>query len=1065
MDKLKRWAKENCYVAAAGIGSTFLMVFMWFVHNMVPFVSGERGVRSILHMDLFHQYAPLFGELQMRLTGGGSLLYSWYSGLGGGFLGNFFNYLSSPIGIIVVLLFGHQRVPEAIAVMILIKCVMAAITFSYMLKKMFGLNDFSIAAFGILYAFCAWLLAYYWNVMWLDALAFLPLIALGVHYCVTKGKFVLYAVSLAIAMFSSFYMGFMLCIFSVLFFLVQYFSNENINEQLPPNPKLNNISQRKKMQLIAGCTAAIAGMLAIALFVLPRLLADSFPALASTIMTYAALLIGSMAWVAALMFWTILYLSGNRFVRRATAFGAGSLLAGGLAAIALLPTFFALQSSSATSATMPENTNLFFTAFDFLAQHMASLNPTIRGHGMNAMPNVYSGVIALLLAPLFLLAPKITLREKISYSALMVFMFLSMNVNILNWIWHAGKFPNDLPHRFSFIYSFLLLFIAFRAFQHIRDISAKTLLGVGAAIAAFVVVVERVGTPMLQRHMISTNPDVQGNFYITIAITLAFLLVYGVLLLANMKGDKRWKAGLALLLFCAVITEVSAAGINQFNVRQVRESFVSGVPEFQQVRDNILEFDDELFFRMELTDSRTHMSPAWYGYRGISTFSSMANEYVANLQNRLGMDSNHINSYIYNPNTPVFNAMHNLRWLIENHGHNHDHPPRGDSFVHTLNPMIYQRHPQLDFERYTVFENRYPLALAFWAHNNLRDWETVHMNNPIHLQQDFWRRASNVQADVFTPVELQINHGSTISPNLVPEITGGNMISFSNRPQGQNAVIPLLLLSDVDTNVYIHIDRNYVHGLHIIRPDGRPERRHRRNTVIDIGEIRAGEPLEIELHLTPNHNNSTAGTFRLDAYAINMDIFREGYDVLAQGTLQLREFSETRLAGTIIAPQDGLMFTSIPFDPSWRVFLNGQRVPLQSVGNGAYLAINLPAGSNVIEMHYRPRGLILGAAITGVSLLALALVILLQIYEKKKAQQQPQTAPALPVFSTQGLTAEDFSLDIDEAPASEDVPVVPPEEPTEQHIGIQTAQDELRDMQQEVERMQRKFGTETEKNT
>jgi uncharacterized membrane protein YfhO len=217
--------------------------------------------------------------------------------------------------------------------------------------------------------------------MWLDALALLPLIALGVHYCVAKGKFTLYTVSLAIAMFSSFYMGFMLCIFSVLFFFVQYFSNYNLNATLPEK-------------------------------------SDTLPKLQRL-----------------------------RLPRAALAFGMGSVLAGGLAAIALLPTFFALQSSSATSATMPENANLFFNAFDFLAQHFASLSPTIRGHGMNAMPNVYSGVIALLLAPLFLLAPKIKLREKIAYSALMVFMFLSMNVNILNWLWHAGQasFPTTSP--------------------------------------------------------------------------------------------------------------------------------------------------------------------------------------------------------------------------------------------------------------------------------------------------------------------------------------------------------------------------------------------------------------------------------------------------------------------------------------------------------------------------------------------------------------------------------------------------------------------------------------------
>ena len=78
---------------------------------------------TILRMDLYHQYGPLFAELYDRITTGGSLLYSWESGLGSSFLGNFLNYLSSPVTLII-LLFGHENIPEAIAAMSVIKAVL-----------------------------------------------------------------------------------------------------------------------------------------------------------------------------------------------------------------------------------------------------------------------------------------------------------------------------------------------------------------------------------------------------------------------------------------------------------------------------------------------------------------------------------------------------------------------------------------------------------------------------------------------------------------------------------------------------------------------------------------------------------------------------------------------------------------------------------------------------------------------------------------------------------------------------------------------------------------------------
>ena len=121
--------KENRYVFVSGLCALAVMVLVYFCYDLIPF-----GDMTILRMDLYHQYGPLFAEFYDRLTSGGSLLYSWESGLGGSFLGNFLNYLSSPLSFIV-LLFGRENITEAISVLILIKAVFSACTFSYYLKK------------------------------------------------------------------------------------------------------------------------------------------------------------------------------------------------------------------------------------------------------------------------------------------------------------------------------------------------------------------------------------------------------------------------------------------------------------------------------------------------------------------------------------------------------------------------------------------------------------------------------------------------------------------------------------------------------------------------------------------------------------------------------------------------------------------------------------------------------------------------------------------------------------------------------------------------------------------
>lgn len=106
-----------------------LMLFILLIFNCFPF-----GDTTVLRMDLYHQYGPLFVELFDRVTGGESFLYSWTSGGGSSFLGNYFNYLSSPFSAIIFL-FDRDEMPLAITTIVSVKCVLSAGTFSFYIKK------------------------------------------------------------------------------------------------------------------------------------------------------------------------------------------------------------------------------------------------------------------------------------------------------------------------------------------------------------------------------------------------------------------------------------------------------------------------------------------------------------------------------------------------------------------------------------------------------------------------------------------------------------------------------------------------------------------------------------------------------------------------------------------------------------------------------------------------------------------------------------------------------------------------------------------------------------------
>mgnify|MGYP000252483989 CR=1 FL=1 len=88
----------------------------------------------------------------------------------------------------------------------------------FFLKHTFKRNDISIVGFSLLYALCSYIMGYYWNLIWIDTVALLPLVVLGTILIVREGKYRLYAVSLALSLIANFYIGLFTCIFTVMVF-------------------------------------------------------------------------------------------------------------------------------------------------------------------------------------------------------------------------------------------------------------------------------------------------------------------------------------------------------------------------------------------------------------------------------------------------------------------------------------------------------------------------------------------------------------------------------------------------------------------------------------------------------------------------------------------------------------------------------------------------------------------------------------------------------------------------------------------------------------------------------
>lgn len=223
MKSLKLKLKENYIYILSFIIPILLMVTVYIVLKIYPF-----GNRNIITSDMYLQYVAFLGRVKDILSGDASALYSFSKSLGGNTVGLFAYYMASPFNLIIGL-FPKVYIGEVIALITLIKIGLAGLTFTIYLSKTYKKMDITTLMFSLCYCFMSYNINFQLNIMWLDAILLLPLIALGIDKLLNENKYRLYVITLFIAIFSNYYIGYMLCIFSVLYFAYKMIISNKIS--------------------------------------------------------------------------------------------------------------------------------------------------------------------------------------------------------------------------------------------------------------------------------------------------------------------------------------------------------------------------------------------------------------------------------------------------------------------------------------------------------------------------------------------------------------------------------------------------------------------------------------------------------------------------------------------------------------------------------------------------------------------------------------------------------------------------------------------------------------------
>ncbi len=202
----------NHALAAAAAAGVFFIIFA-VITGLTPFGDNTWAV-----FDMKRQYLDFYSYYKSVIAGKNDLLYSPAMALGSGAVGFFTYYLSSPI-LLLLIFFDGAHLPEAVTVMAGLKFMLMAAAADrfliYYLRRRGHEGMPRTMGFALSYTFCAYMMAYVINPMWMEVYILMPIVLWMLGRLIDEKKYAGYVLTLALMVWCNYYIAFMVCIFIV----------------------------------------------------------------------------------------------------------------------------------------------------------------------------------------------------------------------------------------------------------------------------------------------------------------------------------------------------------------------------------------------------------------------------------------------------------------------------------------------------------------------------------------------------------------------------------------------------------------------------------------------------------------------------------------------------------------------------------------------------------------------------------------------------------------------------------------------------------------------------------
>lgn len=596
------------------------------------------------------------------------------------------------------------------------------------------------------------------------------------------------------------------------------------------------------------------------------------------------------------------------------------------------------------------------------------------GTRMYGRPEIYCGVLTLVLVPLYYSIKDIKTNRKIGYSFILLVMFISMWIKPVNMMWHGGQDPNWLPYRYSFLVSFVLVSMAAEAFSHIEKskLTIKQPAVVFAIIAVLCFVYDAIqpnfnynedrykyAAIMPYSENVTINGESTEHLFLgTIVFGTALSAIYLVFLwLISNSKNKKGKTVLSVVMAAFVLFE---AGYNAFDTifKIDKEVYYSSRASYNTIQNapNItaqLEEYDNGFYRAEKTFFRNVNDNQAYDLKGISHSSSVMNARIIRFIETLGYTTKTYETR-YDGNTPIADSLLGIKYVL-------DDPSIRNGCESLLSPyynkVFSTTYPTENEEKtIDVYENPDALPIGFMADDDILRLSYLGNDNPFNSMNNFLSSLTGSTPDYTNLVPK--NYFKRISGSENPEVAlnecwesnyNGQHCYNANAGAG-DPTVGIHITAETDEPIYMYLKSDNPKKCNLwVSSTKDPETGEfpidsfdgygsyydgYDYSIVNIGSYPAGTELEVRLTIIQQDktgNNEYIMIKDFQFYHFDYDAFHEDIEKLKANpwNLDLSKTKDNYLIGEVDAQAGQIFYTSIPYEPGWTVKVDGKKVSEQ----------------------------------------------------------------------------------------------------------------------------------------